>query len=58
MEKKKIEPMPEQDSPKPEKPKPEKPKPENSPQPEIVTPGPPTIVNPSSSPEIDRTNIM
>ena len=53
MEKKKIEPMPEQD-----RPEPEKPKPKNSPQLEIVPPGPPTIVNPSSSPEIDRTNIM
>lgn len=56
MERKKtdiLEPMPEHD-----KPEPKKPRPENSPQSEIVNPGPATIVNPSSSPEIDRTNIM
>lgn len=57
MEKKKLDPMPERNRPEPENPRPENPKPKNSPQPEIVPPGPTTIVNPTS-PEIDRTNLL
>ncbi len=54
MEKKKREAIP----PEHDKPEPKRPKHKNSPQPEIVNPGQATIVNPSSSPEIDRTNII